>query len=219
MRVVVVAEGAGAVGRWPLPHGWDPVDLLAEHGWAGEPVRSVLGGDGRIEVHYAVSALAGPARPVPAPRGRPGGRVLQRIAAYAIVLDGDRLLMSCLADWIRGAAGLWTLPGGGIEPGEEPLDAVVREVHEETGQHVVVDEFVQVQSQHWHEAGAEADEDFHAVRLIYRAHCPQPSAARVVEIDGSTGAAAWVPLDRLSDLPQTGMIPAALPYLRGHARG
>ena len=28
---------------------------------------------------------------------------------------------------------LWTLPGGGIEFGEDPRDAVVREVHEETG--------------------------------------------------------------------------------------
>lgn len=209
MRVVVVAEGAG---RWPLPHGRDPVDLLAEHGWAGDPVRSVLGADGSIEVHYAVEALD---RAVVAPElglaGR-GASVLQRIAAYALVRDGDRLLMSRLADWVGGGAGgLWTLPGGGVDPQEEPLDAVVREVHEETGQHVQVGDLVQVQSKHY----VDAQEDFHAVRLVYRADCPQPTAARVVEIDGSTGAAAWVSHDRLSDLPSVAMVGTALPYLPG----
>lgn len=31
------------------------------------------------------------------------------------------------------AKGLWSLPGGRVEPGETPVDAVVREVAEETG--------------------------------------------------------------------------------------
>lgn len=209
MSVVVVAEDAG---RWPLPHGRDPADLLAEHGLAGELVRSVLGADGCVEVHYAVEALG---QAVVAPTLEPAARgasVLQRIAAYALVRDGDQLLMSRLAGWVGGGAGgLWTLPGGGVDPHEEPLDAVVREVHEETGQHVEVGDLVQVQSKHY----VDAQENFHAVRLIYLADCPRPTAARVVEIDGSTGAAAWVPLDRLSDLPRAAMVGTALPYLPG----
>lgn len=213
MSGVVVA---GDAGRWPLPHGRDPADLLAEQGLAGDPVRSVLGADGRVEVHYAVEALD---EAVVAPELEPAGRgatVLQRIAAYALVLDGDQLLMSRLADWVGGGAGgLWTLPGGGVDPGEEPLDAVVREVHEETGQNVEVGDLVQVQSKHH----VDAQEDFHALRLVYLADCPRPTAARVVEIDGSTGAAAWVSLGRLPEVPQTGMVAAALPHLPGHARG
>ena len=210
MSVVIVAGD----GRWPLRHGQDPVDLLAENGWSGDPVHAVLGADGRIEVHYDGVALDEPSAPVPIGRGQHATRVHQRVAAYAVVVDEDRLLMSRLADWIRGGAGLWTLPGGCVEPGEEPLDAVARECHEETGQRVVVDELVQVQSQHWYGAGADADEDFHAVRLIYRAHCPQPTPARVVEVDGSTGDAAWVPIDGLEALPQTWMIGMALPHVR-----
>ncbi|WP_338748420.1 NUDIX hydrolase [Janibacter alittae] len=206
MSVVIVAGGR----RWPLRHGQDPVDLLAEQGLTGQPVRSVLGADGCVEVHYAVEALD---EAVPGPElgmaGR-GATVLRRVAAYALVLDGAQLLVSRLAAWVGGGAGgLWTLPGGGVDPYEEPRDAVVREVHEETGQHVEVGDLVQVQSTHH----VDADEDFHAVRLVYLAHCPQPQAARVVEIDGSTGAAAWVSLDRLSDLPQTAMIGTALPHL------
>ena len=54
-----------------------------------------------------------------------------RVAA-AVVWDGERLLMTQRAP--GGALGLqWEFPGGKIEPGESPEDAVVREVREELG--------------------------------------------------------------------------------------
>lgn len=53
-----------------------------------------------------------------------------RVAAYGIITDGSQIL---LAHWNeRGHSG-WTLPGGGIDPGEDPADAVIREIFEETG--------------------------------------------------------------------------------------
>lgn len=39
-------------------------------------------------------------------------------------------------------AGLWSLPGGRVEPGESDLAAVVREVHEETGLIVVAGDLI-----------------------------------------------------------------------------
>ena len=53
-----------------------------------------------------------------------------RVAAYAVVERRGKLL---LTHWRRGHLHGWTLPGGGLEPGEDPRDAVVREVFEETG--------------------------------------------------------------------------------------
>lgn len=40
----------------------------------------------------------------------------------------------------------WTLPGGGLEHGEDPLTGVVREVYEETGYHITPGELIGVYS-------------------------------------------------------------------------
>ena len=53
-----------------------------------------------------------------------------RVAAYAVIERRGKIL---LTHWRRGHLHGWTLPGGGLEAGEDPKDAVVREVLEETG--------------------------------------------------------------------------------------
>jgi 8-oxo-dGTP diphosphatase len=54
-----------------------------------------------------------------------------RAAASAVIFRGDSIL---LVERGKGAlTGLWSLPGGHIEPGETARAAAVREVFEETG--------------------------------------------------------------------------------------
>ena len=60
-------------------------------------------------------ALARPGRPTVS-------AVDTRIAAYAVVVEDRGML---LAHWNEAGRAAWTLPGGGIDPGEDPADAVV----------------------------------------------------------------------------------------------
>ena len=69
-------------------------------------------------------------------------------AAVAVALDGDRFLMVLRAAHIR-APNQYCFPGGGIEPGESPEEAVVRELQEEIGIRVSVQETVWRSQSSW----------------------------------------------------------------------
>lgn len=56
--------------------------------------------------------------------------VIRPGVAAVIFADGRILLQR------RDDTGRWGLPGGGVEPGESVRQAIIREVHEETGLHV-----------------------------------------------------------------------------------
>lgn len=70
-------------------------------------------------------------------RGRIGNDLLMLPGVTAVIRDGERFL---LARHVH--SGAWSLIGGAVEPGEEPLDAVMREVFEETGARVRVNSIV-----------------------------------------------------------------------------
>lgn len=117
-----------------------------------------------------------------------------RVAAYAVIVDEGRIL---LAHWNEGGHSGWTLPGGGIDPGEDPIDAVRREVDEETGYMAEVGELLGIDSRVIPAArrigGANAP--LHTLRIVYRAQLTGGELRN--EIDGSTDEAAWFALDEI----------------------
>lgn len=60
----------------------------------------------------------------------PGEFYRARPGAYAVLLRGHEIL---LTRQVTGDIDELQLPGGGIDPGEAPLPALIREIREETG--------------------------------------------------------------------------------------
>ena len=87
--------------------------------------------------------------------------------AYALVRRGDAVLLTRISE--RGFhTGSWTLPGGGVDHGEPPRSAVLRELREECGVDGTVGELVAVHDDHFSgTAPSGRYEDFHAVALAF----------------------------------------------------
>lgn len=138
---------------------------------------------------------------------------VQRVAAYGLVLREGQILLTRLARRISSGE-RWHLPGGGVDHGEDPRDALVREIREETGLAAEVGETARVYSAHrpsmWRQGRRW---DYQALRIVYDAWVPVDAPEpRVVEVDGSTVDVAWHPIaDVLSGtLPVTDIVSEAL---------
>ena len=130
---------------------------------------------------------------------RGGGKRLprrQRVAAYAIIQrvatgSGEwEILLSRLSEIVTRDE-VWSLPGGGLDHGEDPRAAVVREVREETGLDVTVGETARVFSQHGRRTWRGRPVDAHALRIVYDGWVATDAPApQTLEVGGTTAAAA-----------------------------
>ncbi|WP_205881266.1 NUDIX hydrolase [Leucobacter viscericola] len=130
-----------------------------------------------------------------------------RVAAYAVVERRGKIL---LTHWRRGHLHGWTLPGGGLESGEDPRDAVVREVLEETGLEARVGKLIGVDSRVMvrEEVPADKDPELHTIRIVYRATVKDGPLQH--EIGGSSDEARWVPIKEIRSLRTLSLVQTGL---------
>ncbi len=101
------------------------------------------------------------------------------VVAAGLVVEGGRVLVSRRKAG-QHLAGLWELPGGKVEDGEDPRDALVRELREELGIETAVGEIADVTFHRYTDADkAVVLLFFHASRLP---GSPEPRAVDVAEI-------------------------------------
>jgi 8-oxo-dGTP pyrophosphatase MutT (NUDIX family) len=203
LLVVGVTEDGVAAFSAPLDHGADPDTVVFDHGYqAVRPLEARWQG-ADLALRLRVRPLQDEPRPEPLPPRTDAGLIItddvvpvtrQRVAAYAVVLSRRGLLATEYSNQ-TAVPGRWGMPGGGLDDHESPVQCVRREVTEETAQQIVLGDLTKVQTGHWigRNPGGMI-EDFHAIRLIYRASCPNPGDPVVLDRGGSTASARWVDL-------------------------
>jgi len=105
------------------------------------------------------------------------------IVVAAVILDGGRVLLTQRPGGTH-LAGAWEFPGGKLEAGESPEEALVREIREEIGCAIAVDDILDVTF--WRYPAKDV------LLLFYRARI----VAGAVE-DLGVAAHAWVAPDGL----------------------
>jgi 8-oxo-dGTP pyrophosphatase MutT (NUDIX family) len=126
----------------------------------------------------------------------PPGRT--RLGGYALCTDeAGRILLARLAA-IEVDAGAWTLPGGGVDFGEHPDAAVIRELEEETGYVGEIEAIAGVFSHVYRRSRAAGGADLHFLGILY--HVTIGGGAPRDELDGTTDTARWMSAPELDDV-------------------
>lgn len=114
-----------------------------------------------------------------------------RFGAYAILIDQGKILLCRLCNPDKWH-GYWTLPGGALEFGESPEQAMIREVEEETGFIVRPIGITGIDTIYNRTA------PYHGVRVVYHAEITGGTLRH--ETSGSTDRCEWHDLSRLHEI-------------------
>ena len=135
---------------------------------------------------------------------------ITRIGAYGLLQRQKKMLLCRLSQHVGMNPGHWTLPGGGLDFGEDPEEAVVREFKEETGLVVEVNNLVAVDSLSDSMPGWSP---MHTIRIIYNVQ--YISGELQFETDGTTDLCAWHTLAQTQTLPLVNLAKQGIDYALG----
>jgi len=209
----VATEAAGRVVRWALANlAFEGVDaLVATDNPSSAAVLIRIGfretGTGQEQFlsrggahpvrRFSVSRRDLSADP-DLPLSETGGLPLLLVAACVLIDGAGRVLIARRPEG-RAMAGLWEFPGGKLEPGESPEEALARELHEELGIDVsrsCLAPFV---------FASHSYERFHLLMPLFLCRLwqgiPSPREGQTIR---------WVKPDELADYP---MLPADKPLI------
>jgi 8-oxo-dGTP diphosphatase len=130
----------------------------------------------------------------------------RRAAAYVVCRDdADRILLTRFVLPGNPDSGRWTMPGGGMEWGESPVDTALRELAEETGLEARIGPVLGVFS-HWFEAHeAASGEPGHVVGLVF-ASTELRGTVRTEFDEGTTDRAEWFSLEEVQALARVPLV-------------
>jgi len=130
-----------------------------------------------------------------------------RLAAYAVCIEDGRVLLARHVP-PKGET-TWTLPGGRVEHAEDPFDAVIREVAEETGCDAVVERLLGVDSRVIPAADRLAGGPEHQnVGIFYRVRI---TGGRLrPEPNGETAESIWTPIPDVACLRRSSLVDIGL---------
>ncbi|GAB2599550.1 hypothetical protein Aab01nite_75980 [Paractinoplanes abujensis] len=130
---------------------------------------------------------------------------IRRVGAYGICRDDSGRVLLARNSSLSNFPGLWTLPGGGVEQGEHPDAAVVREFGEETGLSVRIDGLHAVAADVFRLPGGDLE---HTDRIVYDVSVTGGTLR--AEALGTTESVEWVTSGRIAALPLMPFTAAAL---------
>jgi len=151
-------------------------------------------------------------------RARVGDMLVVQPGVAALVRDGEgRVLLQ-----LRSDDGTWSLPAGGISPGEEPARALVREVFEETGLRVRPERLVAVlggeRCRYTYPDGITEE----SVSLLFECRIVD---GRLRSMDGESQALRFFPPDQAPEMSMSfprellaGSDPSQQPYVQWDAK-
>ena len=131
----------------------------------------------------------------------------QRVAAYVVAVDAQqRILLTQFELPGHPRSGAWTLPGGGMEWGEQAHETALRELGEETGLCGTIGPLLGTQSEWFDENTAVSGQRGHALRLIFEARNCVGDLKTDFSDDDTTTAAAWINLKDVPQLDRVGVV-------------